>query len=82
MSFTGTVGKLQDVAAPAKGDSTALTGVSCVPLGTCVAVGETGRTEFVMSTVMTGVWNGRVWRLQRRLLTRAVVVTDDTASTP
>jgi hypothetical protein len=65
VSFTGTVGRLQEVPVPAKGDSTVLTGVSCVPPGTCVAVGETGKTNASTSSVMTGVWNGRPWRLER-----------------
>ena len=65
VSFTGTVSRLQEVPAPAKGDSTVLTGVSCLPPGTCVAVGETGKTNASSSSVMTGVWNGRAWRLDR-----------------
>ena len=64
VSFTGTVSRLQEVPAPAKGDSTVLTGVSCLPSGTCVAVGETGKTNASASSVMTGVWNGRPWRLE------------------
>jgi hypothetical protein len=63
VSFTGTASKRQAVPAPAKGDSTVLTGVSCLPSGTCVAVGETGKTNASSSSVMTGVWNGRAWRL-------------------
>jgi hypothetical protein len=65
VSFIGTAGKRQAVPAPAKGDSTVLTGVSCLPSGACVAVGETGRTNSSSTTVMTGVWNGRAWRLDR-----------------
>jgi hypothetical protein len=65
VSFTGTASRLQAVPAPAKGDSTVLTGVSCLPSGACVAVGETGRTNSSSTTVMTGVWHGRTWRLDR-----------------
>jgi hypothetical protein len=65
VSFTGTASRRQVVPAPAKGDSTVLTGVSCLPSGTCVAVGETGKTNSSSSSVMTGVWNGRPWRLDR-----------------
>jgi hypothetical protein len=65
VSFTGTASKRQAVPGPAKGDSTVLTGVSCLPSGTCVAVGETGKTNASSSSVMTGVWNGRAWRLDR-----------------
>jgi hypothetical protein len=65
VSFTGTASKRQAVPAPAKGDSTVLTSVSCLPSGTCVAVGETGKTNASSSSVMTGMWNGRAWRLDR-----------------
>jgi hypothetical protein len=65
VSFTGTASKRQAVPAPAKGDSTVLTGVSCLPSGNCVAVGQTGKANSSASSVMTGVWNGRAWRLER-----------------
>jgi hypothetical protein len=65
VAFTGIASKRQAVPAPAKGDSTVLTGVSCLPSGTCVAVGQTGKTNSSSSSVMTGVWNGRAWRLNR-----------------
>ena len=39
MSYNGTTGTLQALTAPAKGDSDVFSDVSCLPWGTCVAVG-------------------------------------------
>jgi hypothetical protein len=66
MSFNGTAGTLQTVPAPSKGDSTTFTDVSCLPWGSCVAIGETGKTGKAATgplPVMTGVWNGKAWKL-------------------
>ncbi len=61
VSFNGTTGTLQAVPAPPAGDSSAFTAVSCLPLGSCVAVGGTGRSK--APPLMTGVWNGKAWKL-------------------
>ena len=37
--------------------------MSCLPWGSCVAVGETGKTTASSLAVMTGVWNGKAWKL-------------------
>ena len=63
VSFTGTAGTLQPVQAPSKGDSNAFASVSCLPGGRCVAIGGTGKTTASVPALMTGVWNGRSWRL-------------------
>ena len=65
-SFNGTAGSLQSVPAPSKGDSNTFTDVSCLPWGSCVAIGETGETGKAATgslPVMTGVWNGKAWKL-------------------
>jgi hypothetical protein len=63
MSFNGTAGVLQAVPTPSKGDSDLFAAVSCLPWGSCVATGETGKTTANSGAVMTGVWNGRAWKL-------------------
>jgi hypothetical protein len=37
--------------------------VGCLPSGSCVAIGETGKTTAKSFALMTGVWNGRGWKL-------------------
>jgi hypothetical protein len=67
VSFNGTAATLQTVPAPSKGDSTTFTDVSCLPWGSCVAIGETGKTDKAATSslpVMTGVWNGKAWKLE------------------
>jgi hypothetical protein len=63
VSFHGAASTLQAVPAPSKGDSNVFTDVSCLPWGTCVAVGETGKTSATLPALMTGVWNGKGWKL-------------------
>jgi hypothetical protein len=63
VSFNGTAGTVQAVSAPPKGDSNAFASVSCQPRGTCVAIGETGKTTATSPPLMTGVWNGKTWKL-------------------
>ena len=63
LSFNGTAGVVQAVPAPSKGHSTAFADVSCLPWGSCVATGETGKTNAASGAVMTGVWNGKAWKL-------------------
>ena len=64
VSFRRHAGTVQAVPAPSKGHSTSFTAVSCLPWGRCVAVGETGKTTAASPAVMTGVWNGKAWRLE------------------
>jgi hypothetical protein len=63
VSFHGTAGTVQAVPAPSKGHSNALEAVSCLPAGSCVALGETGKTTATSDALMTGVWNGKAWKL-------------------
>ncbi len=63
VSFNGTAGTLQAVPAPSKGHSNGFTAVSCLPWGSCVATGETGKTTAQSGAVMTGVRNGNAWKL-------------------
>jgi hypothetical protein len=37
--------------------------MSCLPGGSCVAIGGTGKTTAKSPALMTGVWNGRAWKL-------------------
>ena len=63
VAFHGTTGTLQAVPAPSKGHSTVFAAVSCLPWGDCVAIGQTGKTTATTPALMTGVWNGRTWKL-------------------
>jgi hypothetical protein len=64
VSFNGTAGTVQAVPAPSAGRSALFTSVSCLPWGSCVAVGVTGPTNAESGAVMTGVWNGKAWKLE------------------
>ena len=61
--FNGTSGTLQAVPAPSKGHSTGFTAVGCLPWGSCVAAGYTGKTTSTTPALMTGVWSGKAWKL-------------------
>jgi hypothetical protein len=63
VSFNGTTGTVQAVPGPSKGDSNGLDNVSCLPWGSCVAIGYTGKTTATSPALMTGVWNGKAWKL-------------------
>jgi hypothetical protein len=63
VSYVGSTGTVQAVPAPSKGHSTDFTSVSCLPWGTCIAVGQTGKTNATVPSIMTGVWNGKTWKL-------------------
>ena len=63
VSFNGALGTVQAVPAPPKGDSNAFAAVSCLPWGSCVAIGGTGKTTATSPALMTGVWNGKAWKL-------------------
>jgi len=62
-SFNGAAGAAQAVPAPSKGYSDGFYTVSCLPAGSCVALGQTGKTTSGSGALMTGVWNGKAWRL-------------------
>ena len=64
VSLNGTAGTVQAVPAPSRGRSTIFTAVSCLPWGSCVAVGATGQANAEAGAVMTGVWNGKAWKLE------------------
>jgi hypothetical protein len=64
VSYKGAAGTVQAVPAPAKGRSTVFTDVSCLPAGTCVATGWTGKSNAATPTLMTGVWGGKSWKLE------------------
>jgi hypothetical protein len=63
VAFNGTAGTLQTVPAPSKGYSDAFASVSCLPWGRCVAIGDIGKTAATSFALMTGVWNGKAWKL-------------------
>jgi hypothetical protein len=63
VSYKGAAGTVQAVPAPAKGRSTVFTDVSCLPGGTCVATGWTGKSNAATPSLMTGVWGGKSWKL-------------------
>jgi hypothetical protein len=63
VSYKGATGTVQAVPAPAKGRSTAFTDVSCLPGGTCLATGWTGKSNASAPSLMTGVWAGKSWKL-------------------
>jgi hypothetical protein len=63
VSLKGTAGTVQAVPAPPEGDSNAFASVSCLSGGRCVAIGETGKATANSGALMTGVWNGKTWKL-------------------
>jgi hypothetical protein len=65
VSYNGAAGTAQAVPAPPKGSTSEFGSVSCAPRGGCVAIGETGKTTGSSHALMTGVWNGRTWKLDR-----------------
>jgi len=64
VSYNGTTGALQALTAPAMGDSDEFSDVSCLPWGTCVAVGDTGKDTATSPATMSELWSGKVWRLE------------------
>jgi hypothetical protein len=64
VSYRGAAGAVQAVPKPSKGRSTSFAAVSCLPSGGCVAVGDTGKSTAASPALMTGLWNGRTWRLE------------------
>jgi hypothetical protein len=65
VSYNGTAGTVQAVPAPPKGYSDEFGPVSCAPRGGCVAIGQTGKATASSHALMTGVWNGKTWKLDR-----------------
>jgi hypothetical protein len=64
VSFNGTEGTLQAVPPASKGYLHAFTNVSCLPSGSCVAIGTTGKATASSGAPLTGVWNGKSWKLE------------------
>jgi hypothetical protein len=63
VSYNGTTGTRQSLPAPAEGDSDEFSDVSCMPWGTCIAVGDTGKDTAISPAIMTGTWSGKAWEL-------------------
>jgi hypothetical protein len=66
MSYNGKAWSRQAVPAPGKGKSDAFEGVSCLSAANCVAIGATGATGATNSSnlsPLSGIWNGKAWRL-------------------
>jgi hypothetical protein len=63
VSFNGTAGTLQAVPPPSKGYVHGFNNVSCLPWGTCIAIGVTAKVTAKTTPLMTGVWNGKGWKL-------------------
>jgi hypothetical protein len=63
VSYSGAAGTVQTVPAPPKGDASEFADASCLPWGSCVAIGATGKASASSGALMTGVWNGRAWKL-------------------
>jgi hypothetical protein len=64
VSFNGTAGTLQAVPPPSKGYLHEFTNVSCLPWGSCIAIGGTAKVTAKTIPLMTGVWNGKAWKLE------------------
>jgi hypothetical protein len=47
----------------ARGKSSTLQGVSCPLAAGCVAVGKAGPTGSLAGNGLSGIWNGKSWRL-------------------
>jgi hypothetical protein len=63
VSFNGTAATRQAVPPPPKGYVHGFTNVSCLPWGTCIAIGVTAKVTAKTTPLMTGVWNGKAWKL-------------------
>ena len=63
VSFNGTAGTLQATPAPPKGYSSVFGALSCLPWGSCVAIGAIGKPTAKSAALTTGVWNGKAWKL-------------------
>jgi hypothetical protein len=64
VSFNAAAGTVQAVPGPAKGNVQLFAAVSCLPWGSCVAVGQTGKATAKSAAPTTGVWNGKAWKLE------------------
>jgi hypothetical protein len=63
MSYNGKAWSRQAVPAPGKGKSDAFEGVSCLSAANCVATGQIGATNSSNPSPLSGIWNGKAWRL-------------------
>lgn len=62
-TWNGSKWAVVPVPAPARGKSSQFEGVSCPLTASCVAVGKTGPTGSTAGNGLSGLWNGRSWRL-------------------
>lgn len=66
LSYNGTTWTVQKtVPGPGRGNASMFGGVSCVTATYCVAAGATGKAGGNASVPLTGVWNGKSWKLFR-----------------
>jgi hypothetical protein len=66
LSYNGTTWTLQkNVPGPGRGNASMFGGVSCVTATYCVASGLTGKAGGNAAVPLTGVWNGKSWKLFR-----------------
>jgi hypothetical protein len=63
VTWNGRAWTVTSVPAPGRGNASRFDGVTCLPAAHCVAAGQAGPLGSVDSTVLTGFWNGRCWRL-------------------
>ncbi len=63
VSYNGKTWAPQRVPAPAKGMSDGFESVSCTSAAHCVAIGLTGPPSGNSERLLSGLWNGRAWKL-------------------
>jgi hypothetical protein len=63
VSYNGRSWAVRHVPAPAKGMLDDFEGVSCASAANCVAVGLIGPSNGSSASLLSGIWNGRTWRL-------------------
>jgi hypothetical protein len=67
VTWNGRTWTVTKVPAPARGKSSLFNGVSCLSAVNCVAAGQVGPVNSTTGTGLSGLWNGRSWRLVRAL---------------
>ena len=63
LSYNGKAWSRLSVPGPGKGKSSLLTGVNCPKANDCVALGEIGASGAKTPATLSGVWNGKSWKL-------------------
>jgi hypothetical protein len=61
--FNGTKWAKASFPAPPQGDVSDLIDVSCVSAAFCVTVGDTGPSSRLTAAALTGIWNGKSWKI-------------------